>query len=222
MAKLLEIDNICFLVGTNDKQVRASGSLAEGGVLVIRGPSGSGKTTLLRILARLKEADMGRVLLNGKAWSEYHPAEWRRKVHYLSQKPVIFDGTVGDNLARPFELAAVKREVQFDLQRAAELMERLYLPAGLMDQDARTLSGGEASRMALVRALLTDPEVLLLDEPMAPLDSGSAGALTDLVAEWLAEKRGRGVVLVSHTGGLETLPYLSVLNIGREAGETGE
>ncbi len=222
MRKLLEINNLIIPTGVHAGQIRVSGVLAAGGTLNVRGPSGSGKTSLLRVLARLKEAAGGNVFLEGKAWSGFSPSQWRREVYYLAQKPAVFDGTVQDNLRRPFELAAVKAELQFDPARAGRLMERLFLPGDLLNQDARTLSGGEVSRLALVRALLVAPRVLLLDEPLAALDQKAAAAVLELIAEWLGEAAGRGVVLVSHTGEFQVLPAVAVLDLTGEEGEPGE
>jgi len=219
MKKLLQIDNITYSTGINGRLVRVTTALEEGGILNVRGPSGSGKTTLLRIVARLKEAGEGSVFLEGRPWTEYSPVEWRRKVHYLAQKPAIFDGPVEANLKKPFELAAVKKEMRFTPERAQELLERLLLPTDLLTQDARTLSGGEASRLCLIRSILVDPVLLLLDEPLAALDRKAADAALGLIAEWVNARAGRGVLLVSHAGGMERLPSVAVLDIGEEEGD---
>lgn len=222
MKTLLQIDNITYSIGLNGRLVQVSGILAEGGVLHVRGPSGSGKTTLLRILARLRETGAGQVYLQRRSWKEFSPVEWRRKVHYLAQKPVIFDGSVEDNLQKPFELAAVKKEVQFDRDKARQLLERLLLPRDLLNQDARTLSGGEASRLSLVRAMLVAPAVLLLDEPLAALDRKTADEVIGLLAEWVSGEPGRGLIMVSHVDGLEQLPFMTVLDIGEKEGDGAE
>ncbi len=151
--------------------------------------------------------------LHGTSWKDFSPVQWRRRVHYLAQKPALFDGTVRDNLQKPFELAAVKQDLQFDPAKAAELMERLFLPDDMLDQDARTLSGGEASRIAMVRALLVEPSVLLLDEPLSALDRKAADSVLELVAGWLRETPGRGVVMVSHVGELDWLPGYSACDL---------
>lgn len=213
MKKLLEFDNIMFRPGIGDRLVRVSGVIEEGEIVSLAGASGSGKTTLLRILARLREADGGSVTFGGISWDQFDPAQWRRMVHYLAQKPVVFDGTVQDNLQKPFELAVVKKDFEFDPQVASSLLERLLLPAGLWSQDARTLSGGEAARLTLIRSLLVKPNILLLDEPMAALDEEAASAVMELITEWLEEVPERGVIMVSHSGQLSKLPSISEIKL---------
>lgn len=192
--------NLTYLLSNDGRVIQVLAGLQQEGILVVRGPSGSGKSTLLRILARLQAPQQGEVRFQGRNWQEYSPIEWRCQVHYLSQKPAIFSGTVLDNLQLPFQMAAVKKRKRFDLATVQEGMERLLLPAGMLQQDARTLSGGEGARVALLRALILEPNVLLLDEPTAALDSRAAQAVWDLVGSWLKVKSDRGVVLVSHAG----------------------
>lgn len=192
--------NLTYLLNNDGRVVQVSASLLQEGILAVHGPSGSGKSTLLRILARLQAPQLGEVQFQGRNWQEYSPMQWRCQIHYLAQKPAIFSGTVLDNLQLPFQMAAVKKQKRFDLAAVQEGMERLLLPTGMLQQDARTLSGGEGARVALLRALILEPSVLLLDEPTAALDSRAAQAVWDLVGSWLKAKSNRGVVLVSHAG----------------------
>lgn len=219
MEHLLEFTDVEYSVGSGLSNISLSGIVAENGILNVRGPSGSGKTTFLRILARLKTAEGGVVYLQGRSWMEYPPSVWRRRVHYLAQKPILFDGSVLNNLQKPFELLTVKQDIQFNLASACELIERLGLNQKMLTQDARTLSGGEASRFALIRALLLEPMVLLLDEPLAALDKKAAGAVMDLVVHWQTQKTARGVVLVSHAGKFADIRGLSVLEMPFKEGD---
>lgn len=219
---LLVFKAVEYLIGNEASRIRISGELPAGWILKVSGPSGSGKTTLMKVLARLNTAEHGKVYLKGVPWGDFTPMAWRRRISYLAQKPVLFDGSVRHNLIKPFELTAVKQEVCQNFERAAEMMERLYLPKSLLDQDARTLSGGEASRVALVRSLLLEPAVLLLDEPLAALDSKASDAVVTLVASWLEENKNRGVMLVSHTGDFERLPNLRSLHLPVKEGVKGE
>jgi len=187
--------------------------VAGGAVLVVRGPSGAGKSTLLRILARLQPCISGEVLLKGRSWREIPGTEWRSEVHYVAQKPVLFDGSVADNLAVPFESRMLREKKSFDSERAKACLEELMLSApGFLRQDARTLSGGEAARLVFARALLVGPSVLLLDEPAAPLDGESREAFYRVLTKWL-KASGRAAVLVSHDGDHKYLDRFSFLDI---------
>ncbi len=158
------------------------------GVTVLAGPSGAGKSTLLRLLNRLDDPIAGEVRWRGRSVTEWAPTDLRRQVAMVFQRAPIFPGTVLDNL----RVAAV--DVAVD--RAGHVLEHVGLSADLLDHEADTLSGGEAQRMCVARALLTDPVVLLADEPTAALDR-SARATVEALARALADS-GVAVIWVSH------------------------
>lgn len=209
---LFKFNSIAFSLG-NDRarQILVSGSVNVGEVLVIRGPSGAGKSTLLRVLARLQSCISGEVFLEGKSWLQIPGTLWRASVHYLAQKHVVFDGTVAANLAKPLETRIMNKKI-FDIGLAKKIMEQLYLAPNLWDQDARTLSGGEADRLAFIRALLINPQVLLLDEPTAALDEKSREAFYRMLSGWLTGP-GRAALLVSHIDDFKLLDKISYLEI---------
>jgi len=211
---LFNFNNLRYSLGMERKrEVAVSGSVAGGEVLVVRGPSGAGKSTLLRILARLQPCIGGEAFLKGRSWREIPGTEWRSEVHYVAQKPVLFDGTVADNLALPFESRMLREKKTFDLERVKVYLEKLLLSQpGFLRQDARTLSGGEAARLVFARALLVGPSVLLLDEPAAPLDGKSREAFYRVLSGWL-NASGRAAVLVSHDGDYKYLDKFSFLDI---------
>ncbi len=211
---LFNFVHLSYTLGTDRiREVTVSGSVDGGAVLVVRGPSGAGKSTLLRILARLQTCISGEVLLKGRSWREIPGTEWRSEVHYMAQKPVIFDGSVADNLAVPFESRVLREKKCFDREQAKAYLEGLMLSTpGFMQQDARTLSGGEAARLVFARALLVGPSVLLLDEPAAPLDGKSREAFYRVLTGWL-KSSGRVAVLVSHDGDHKYLERFSFLDI---------
>ena len=162
--------------------------MAPEGVTVVAGPSGAGKTTLLRLCNRLEVATRGQVLLQGEDVLDLDPLALRRRVGMVFQRPTVFGGTVRANLA-----VARPGLVDGDYESA---LERVALQAGVLDQEAATLSGGEAQRLCLARTLLTEPEVLLLDEPTAALNEGPKLVFERLVRGLAAG--GVGVLWVSH------------------------
>ena len=194
---LLSFKDLTRTLDDEGRRLVVSGQVETGQVLYVQGPSGSGKSTLLRILGRLLTASGGEAWLQGRSWKDIPAPQWRLKVQYLSQKPVVFDGTVEVNLLMPFMFKLLSQRPSPSPGQIKDYLERLKLPASLLEQSAKTLSGGEAARMALIRALLLEPEVLLLDEPTAYLDEDNRQHLLTLLKYWVAEK-SRAIVMVSH------------------------
>lgn len=217
---LLEFRDIVRTLNQGEYSIRVSGALAANQIMVLEGPSGSGKTTLLRILARLLLPDSGSLFYLGKPGEQIAPIEWRRLVKYVPQQPVVFPGTMEENLKIPFGLDSVARQLKYDGLQARMYMQELGLEENLLEQMAARLSGGEAARMSLIRSLLIKPRILLLDEPTAYLDAGSRSRVLDLLKRWLEEEAGRGLIMVSHNKeDLNYLPQVSVITIeGKKAG----
>ena len=152
------------------------------------GPSGAGKTTLLRLLDRLEEPTSGAVLLRGRPLPSYDVLEVRRRVGLLQQQPVVLGETVLEDLRTG--------SPSLEPAEAEVLLERAGLPGIELDRATAGLSGGEAQRLALARALAVGPEVLLLDEPTSALDDVAARAVEQVVRGLVAD--GLTAVLVSH------------------------
>jgi putative ABC transport system ATP-binding protein len=163
--------------------------LPDGGLTVVAGPSGSGKSTLLRLCNRLEVPSEGTVRHRGADISQGDPLALRRAVAMVFQRPVTFAGTVLDNLR--------EADRDCDEARGAELLERAGLPAAFLARDAGELSGGEAQRACLARALATDPHVMLMDEPTSALDATATDVLERLAKQLVAD--GTPVIWVSHS-----------------------
>jgi putative ABC transport system ATP-binding protein len=165
-----------------------SAQFLPGRCTAVAGPSGAGKSTLLRLLDRLDEPTSGRVLLQGRPLPSYDVLEVRRRVGLVQQVPVLLGATVLEDLrvGRP---ALAEDE-------AVTLLARAGLADQPLDRRTESLSGGEAQRLCLARALAVGPEVLLLDEPTSALDSVAAKSVERVVRSLVAD--GLTAVRVSH------------------------
>ena len=184
-----------------------SGCMEPGRCTAVVGPSGAGKSTLLRVLNRLEEPTDGRVLLDGRPIGEIDVLELRRRVGLVAQQPVLLTDRVAD------ELRVGRRDLSAELSLA--LLQRVGLPAEFAARDTAELSGGEAQRLCLARALAVEPEVLLLDEPTSALDGLTAALIANLARDHVAG--GGTVVLVTHdlTVVRRVAHHVLVLDAGR-------
>jgi putative ABC transport system ATP-binding protein len=157
--------------------------LGSGACAAITGPSGSGKSLFLRMIADLDPSE-GEVWLNGRERASMPAPEWRRRTTYVSAE----SGWWADTVIEHFP-AGTRSEI-------AALSARLGVRADLLDAPVAQLSTGEKQRLALVRALLPNPPVLLLDEPTGPLDEDSVKQVEALLQERMAT--GTSIVLVTH------------------------
>lgn len=183
-----------------------------GETLALLGPSGSGKTTLLEILGLLQRSDAGQVLLDGRAVGMRDRAA-RLQMAAVFQRPHLFKGSVAANVE--YGLVARRVPKRQRVERVAEALERVGL-AGYEGRSALVLSGGEAQRVSLARALVLEPRVLLLDEPLASLDRLLKRQLTRDFATILADA-GVTVVYVTHDQdeALVVAQRIAIMNRGR-------
>jgi tungstate transport system ATP-binding protein len=180
-----------------------------GEVLTIVGPSGTGKTTLLRLLAMFRRPDAGTILWkDADVWglSEKERLAIRRRISMVFQEPSLFNAPVSQNVTYGQRVRKSWPERMRDLvegsigDRSMSTSARTALETvGLLekaDQNALSLSGGEAQRVAFARALAVDPELILLDEPSSNLDPRNTAVLEDAILR--AKERGVGVVVATH------------------------
>lgn len=190
---LLEINNLSF--ETADKKILENIQfvLGEGDFLSITGPSGSGKSTLLKIIATILSKTSGEILYNGKPIESYEPTEYRKEVSYCFQSPVLFEDTVKDNLAFPYDI----RQMAFDEGKAVEYLKTVGLSEDYLNKSITSLSGGEKQRIALIRNILFQPKILLLDEVTSALDEENR----QIIWKWLHEMRQKTemtILMISH------------------------
>ena len=170
-----------------------------GQAVAVTGTSGCGKSTLLRTLAGLIDPTAGAIRLRGRPPEALGFPEWRRRVQYVAQRPVLLLGTVLDNLLKPFSFRAARGR-PFPMADAQRGIEQLALPQDCLDRDARTLSEGQQQRVGLLRALLVEPEILLLDEPTSALDPDSLERCESFIEAQLS-RSGAAALVVTHDPG---------------------
>jgi putative ABC transport system ATP-binding protein len=162
-------------------------------LLGVIGPSGAGKSTLLRLINRLDEPTHGTVLFHGQDYRNLETSTLRRSIGMVMQRAYLFPGTVAENLAfGPLQQGRTMTGAEID-----SLLSEVGL-AGYATRDALTLSGGEAQRVAITRALANESELLLLDEPTSALDEASRSSVEQLL-ESLIRERHLTCIWVTHS-----------------------
>jgi len=195
MTPWLNIQNLGF---SRDKRTileSISVDIYPGDLTLLTGHNGSGKTTLLRIMAGLLQPDSGRFSLEGKAQPNWHRSRnlLRRNVCYLHQRPYLFDGSVSDNIS--YGLRCQKLDMR---QIEARVMDALVNASleHLSGRNSRELSGGEQQRVAIVRAQVLNPRLMLLDEPLANMDKQSRRQCLSMINQ--LHRKQVSVILTSH------------------------
>jgi phosphate transport system ATP-binding protein len=199
-----EVQNLCFWYGQSQALYDVSLTIPERSVVALIGPSGCGKSTFLRTLNRMNDLidgvhHTGEISLDGEEVYEksFNCVDLRRRVGMVFQKSNPFPKTIFENVVYGPRVAGLRNRAKLfaiaerSLQRAAlwdEVHDRL-------DDSALNLSGGQQQRLCIARALATDPEVLLLDEPASALDPASTLKIEDLIFEL---KRDYTIVIVTH------------------------
>ncbi|MBN2104980.1 ATP-binding cassette domain-containing protein [bacterium] len=159
----------------------------------ITGPSGAGKTTLIRLFNRMTIPTTGEIQYKNHPIPDRDLCSYRRKIAMVFQEPVLLSGTVRDNLIMPFKMKKWQRNISDNqLMKICRLCE---LSDSLLNQDSRTLSGGEKQRLAIGRSLLINPEVLLMDEPASALDIDTAQSIMKNIIQYFPDLT---IILVSH------------------------
>lgn len=181
-----------YTVGTKPILTDISFTVAAGEYVTISGPSGSGKSTLLRLLATLLSPTSGTITYNDKPQANYDKIVYRREVSYCFQQPSLFGTTVLDNFTFPYAI----RQQSPNMAAIDQALTAMQLPTSILHQPLTALSGGEKQRVALIRNVLCDPQVLLLDEVTTGLDHDTKTQVHQFI-EGL-NKQGTTVLAVTH------------------------
>jgi ABC-type proline/glycine betaine transport system ATPase subunit len=191
---LIEINNLQVKRNENIALEIPSLSIQRGETLTVVGPNGAGKSTLLLALARLLKPSHGDILYDGKSLMQWDELEYRRKISFVFQAPLLMDMTVEQNVALGLKFRGTPKEEA--RERAQKWMKQLGVES-LAKRRAGQLSGGEAQRVSLARAFVLDPELLLLDEPFPALDPPTRAKLIEDLLSLLKEDH-RTAVFVTH------------------------
>ena len=193
---LIETVNLCQRYGERDILKNVNLRIDRGEVFALIGPTGAGKTTLLRLIDLIDEPASGKIFFDGVDAAA--PAAvrlgMRRRMAFVLQKPVVFNVSVHDNIACALRWRGVRGS------KLKEKVNHITDVVGLSDygnRNARQLSGGEVQRVAIARAIAIEPEVLLLDEPMANLDPLSAARIEELISS-IIRRYATTIIMATH------------------------
>ena len=189
---LLELSNISYIV--KDKSIIRDVSLSvnQGDYITIVGPSGSGKSTLLKLCSDLISPTSGTITYNDRPLTAIDPESYRREVSYCFQRPYLFAKTVRRNILFPYDI----RGLEPDMSRIEYLFDLLHMPLNYMERRNDELSGGEMQRICLIRSLIFEPKVLLLDEVTSALDATNTSIVENVIDE--LHKKGITIISITH------------------------
>lgn len=182
--------------------------------VAIVGPSGSGKSTLVNLLLRLYQPSSGSIMLDGRDLAEYQRESLRHEIGVVLQDTLLFRASIADNISYGAEHATLEQII--DAAREANAHDFISrLPHGyetVIGERGSTLSGGQRQRICLARALVKQPSILVLDEPTASLDQGSATYVREAITRIQADRTT--LVITHHFVGMELFDHILVLDQG--------
>lgn len=191
---MISIKNLLIRRNGRDALKVDSLSIQKGETLAVVGPNGAGKSTFLLALAHLLKSSKGEITLHGKPQKEWNDLEYRRRIAFVFQDPLLMDMSVRENIALGLKFRKMdKEETQARVSKWAKAMG----VDKLLERRAGQLSGGEAQRVSLARAFVLDPELLLMDEPFSAVDPQTRENLLEDLSRVLAEDH-RTTIFVTH------------------------
>lgn len=194
---MIEYKNVVLRYTDKDILKDVNLHIEDGEFMVLVGPSGSGKTTMLKMINRLLEPTDGNIYMDGKRIKDYDERELRLSTGYVLQAIALFPNlTVAENIALIPEMKGWGKERV--ASKTVELLEKVGLPASdYAYRKPHELSGGEQQRIGIVRAIIAEPKILLMDEPFSALDAISRKQLQSLTKD-LHKEFGMTTIFVTH------------------------
>lgn len=192
MMSLMTFNNVWYSSDDKDIIKNLSFDLEKGDFMSIVGPSGGGKSTLLKLANSLISPSKGDIFFKGDSLEKLDPISLRQKVSYVFQTPHLFGETVEDNIAFPYNI----RQLPVDKERVNVLFDLFQMDKDYLKQDVKKLSGGEKQRIALIRQLLFEPEILLLDEVTSALDQKNKEIVETVIQD--CHQKGVTIMWVTH------------------------
>lgn len=193
---MIELKNIQKHYGAENVLSNVNLKFEKSGIYCIIGESGCGKTTMMKLINGLIKPTQGKVLVDGKDISKVDPVKLRKTIGYVIQKVGLFPHmTVGENIEVILEMTKVKKETR--MKKAIELLELVHLSETDYTKYPGELSGGQQQRVGIARALSTDPDILLMDEPFSALDPITRESLQDELVD-LQKGLGKTIIFVTH------------------------
>lgn len=216
MDKIIEIRDCTAVYGENEVLNQVSLTVGKGEFIVIIGPSGCGKTTLLKMINGLVVPTKGEVLVKGERLTECNLAAMRRSIGYAVQGAKLFPHmTVEDNICY---VPCLEKKMPKEEKKAlaGKMLEMVELPVHLSARFPRQLSGGQKQRVGIARAMASNPDILLMDEPFGAVDEITRRALQEELLS-LQKRTGITVVFITHDIG-EAFKLGSRILIMKEGG----
>lgn len=219
-APKIVFNDVCFSYGSSDEEALShiSFSIEKGETVGIIGGTGAGKSTVINLLPRFYDATQGEILIDGINVKDYSFDELRQKIGMVPQKVVLFSGTLRENLKWAYEEATDKQiEKALKIAQAYEFVE--HLPEKYetyIVQDGKNLSGGQRQRLTIARALVRNPEILVLDDSASALDFATEAKLRKALKE---ETKKMTVLMISQrVSTIKNADKILVLDDGKLVG----
>jgi putative ABC transport system ATP-binding protein len=189
---LLSFKNVSYK--NNERSILKNISLEvnSGDFISVIGPSGSGKSTFFKLCCQLISPTSGDITYKNKSYTAYDPIKWRKQIAYCFQTPCLFGKTVMDNLEFPFSI----RNKSLDLEIINKLLKLFMMDSKYLSRNIANLSGGEKQRISLIRTLIFNPEILLLDEVTSALDEKNTSIVEKVIKS--LNDNGTTILWITH------------------------